>query len=89
MHAVGVPGEAVRSSKLLRRLESKQIIEEPPMSERPLLPSARKWGGKRGYHYVVKKSALVAFNFEGNSYRFLEESGKTYLYKINGNFKLQ
>lgn len=89
MRELGCAGKKVDSSKLLRRLERKLIIEEPPACVRPVLPSARKWGGKRGYHYVIKKLALNAFDFEGNSYRFVTEDDKTYLYKINGNFKIQ
>lgn len=82
MRAAGVRGDKVCSTKLLRRLESKGIIGEPPVSARPVLPSARKWGGKRGYCYVARGMESDAFDFEGTSYRFIEEGGLTYLYKI-------
>jgi hypothetical protein len=88
MFGLGAVGEKVRSSKLLRRLEQKGVIEEPPESERPTLPSARKWGGKRGYCYVRKKLMLDAFDFEGTSYRFVEEEGKTYIYKIHAHHQI-
>ncbi len=86
MFGLGVVGEKVRSSKLLRRMEQKGLLVEPPIIERPAQPSARKWGGKRGYCYVIPLLTCDAFMFEGGSYRFVTEEGQTYLYKLkNGN----
>lgn len=87
MRAIGLRGAQVCSTKLLRRLEAKGIIEEPPPGERPSLPSRRAWGGRRGYRYVINKLNCDAFDFEGTSYRFSEEDGLTYLYRIHENSK--
>ena len=86
MREVGSRGVRVSSAKLLRRLELKRIIAEPPLCERPTLPSRRAWGGPRGYCYVIPLLTCDAFMFEGGSYRFVTEEGQTYLYKLkNGN----
>lgn len=87
MRGIGETGRRVRSSKLLRRLEKKGLIEEPPLSERPSLPSARKWGGKRGYCYVISKTASSTFDFEGARYHCAEEDNRTYIYKINAHIQ--
>lgn len=87
MRGIGTAGQRVRSSKLLRRLEKKGLIEEPPASERPALPSARKWGGKRGYCYVASKTVSTTFDFEGARYHCVEEDNRTYIYKINAHIQ--
>ena len=82
MQSIGRLGVRVSSKKLLRRLESKLIIEEPPEDARPTLPSQRAWGGRRGYCYVTPRTEIEAFSFEGNDYRFVTKSDLTYIYKI-------
>jgi hypothetical protein len=73
----------VTSSKLLRRLEKKGFIKEPHERDRPLLPSKRAWGGKRGYCYVSPLIQAEYFNFEGSSYAFHKEEIITYIYRID------
>ena len=87
MLGVGEVGQKVRSAKLLRRLETKGLIEEPPLSERPTLPSASKWGGKRGYCHVASRAAAVTFDFEGSRYHCVDEDNRTYIYKINAHLQ--
>jgi hypothetical protein len=57
------------------------------MGERPTLPSARKWGGVRGYCYVIRKFRGDTFDFEGSRYCFIEENNRTYIYRINAHLQ--
>jgi hypothetical protein len=83
MQIVGALCVRVSSPKLLRRLESKGLIREPAVVDRPRLPSQRRWGGRRGYCYVVQVDSRQSFMFEGSLYCFILEKNLTYLYKTS------
>jgi hypothetical protein len=72
--------KVVTSSKLLRRLAQKGLIQEPDVHF--ALPSMRKWGGKRGHCFVeIPAGRPDQFDFEGSHYETAEKEGQFILYQ--------
>ena len=72
----------VRSGRLLRRLVSKGLIEEPPEEQRPAKPSERVWG--KGYHYIQPIDGRpMEWDFEGSHYRIIQREQKFYVWKTS------
>lgn len=70
----------VRSGRLLRRLASRDLIEEPPESQRPTQPSRRVWG--KGYHYAMPLDGKPKeWDFEGSHFQIIQRDQKFYVWK--------
>lgn len=70
----------VRSGRLLKRMASRELISEPPESQRPRRPSGRIWG--KGYHYVLPIDGRPhEWDFEGSHYRIIQRDKKFYVWK--------